>query len=200
MDQEIRNKIQAVMAEFASDYDLDILRSKKKLMIATVREKVIPFFTKRGITITTIGMFGGLEYRNKDIQSSIDNVFVAQQLKNVEAARLSAMKDMKVRMKEEGKAQADKAEQIAIGQAAAERQRAQAIADGIKFKANAEAESITLVAAALDKAASGDMFYKIKLLETENNNKKKWKGDVPYMMMGSGGQFIPMIELPEPKK
>jgi len=194
MNEEVKNKIQEVLAEFAASYDLDQLRSKKTDMIAKVRTVVIPFFETRGITITTIGMFGGLEYKNKDIQKSIDDVFVAQQLKNVEKAKLDAMADQKKRMEEEGKAMADKARQIAIGTADAERSKAQAIADAISMKAKAEAESIKLVNSALKEAQSNPMFLEIKKLEVESKRIAKWKGDVPKMQMGNN--ITPMMQIP----
>ena len=195
MNQEIRNKIQEVLAEFAAGYDLDDLRGVKKEMIEAVRAKVLPFFNERGITITTIGMFGGLEYENPAIQKSIDDVFVAQQLKNVEKAKLSAMADQKKRMEEEGRAAADKARQVAIGQADAKRSEAQAIADAISMKAKAEAESIKLVNTALKEAQSNPMFLPIKRLEVESQRIKKWNGDVPKITMGDQG-IMPMMQIP----
>jgi regulator of protease activity HflC (stomatin/prohibitin superfamily) len=195
MNQEIRNKIQEVLAEFAAGYDLDDLRGVKKEMIEDVRKKVVPFFTERGITITTIGMFGGLEYENPAIQKAIDDVFVAQQLKNVEKAKLSAMADQKKRMEAEGKAEADKARQIAIGQADAKRSEAQALADAIAMKAKAEAQSIELVNNALKDAQSNPMFLQIKKLEVESQRIKKWDGSVPKMTMGGSNSFIPMMQI-----
>jgi len=198
MDQEIRNKIQETLAEFAAGHDLDKLRALKKDMIKKVREIVIPFYAERGITITTIGMFGGLEYKNKDIQKSIDAVFVAQQLKNVEKAKLSAMADQKKRMEAEGKAEADKARQVAIGKADAARQEAQAIADAIAMKAKAEAQSIELVTKALKDAQSNPMFLEIKKLEVESQRIKKWNGSVPRMQLGGTAPTM-MMQIPAEK-
>jgi regulator of protease activity HflC (stomatin/prohibitin superfamily) len=197
MDQEVRNKIQEVVSEFAAGYKLDILRSKKKEMISKIREIVIPFFAKRGITITTIGMFGGFEYKNKEIQKSIDDVFVAQQLKNVEAAQLAAMDDKKKRMKAEGEAEADKIEQIAEGKANAKKKDAQAIADALLMKAQAEAKSIQLVTEALKEAQRNPMFLEIKKLEVESQRILKWNGTVPYMQMGASSNIVPMLQLPK---
>jgi len=195
MDEEIRNKIQETLADFAAGHDLDNLRGMKKEMISEVRKQVIPFFKTRGITITTIGMFGGLEYKNPAIQKSIDDVFIAQQLKNVEKAKLSAMSDQKKRMAEEGMAVADKARQVAIGAADAERSKAQAIADAIKMKAEAEANSIEMVTKALVKAQNNVMFLEIKKLEVESQRIAKWKGDVPVTMFGNSKTVVPMLNI-----
>ncbi len=199
MNEEVRNKIQETMAEFSAGYDLDQLRTKKKEMIIAVRNSVIPFFAERGITITTIGMFGGLEYKNPAIQKSIDDVFIAQQLKNVEKAKLSAMADQKKRMEEEGKAQANKAREIAIGLADAKRKDAQAIADAITMKAKAEAGALQLINAALKEAQGNPMFLKIKQIELENNRVAKWNGVEPKYQFGGSHTGVSML-MPMPKE
>ena len=95
MDTEIRARIQAVAAEVASRYDLDVLRARKQEIIDEVRKNVIPFFTERGISITTIGMFGGFTYENPKIQAAIDETFVAQQLKVISEAQFLAQQKKK---------------------------------------------------------------------------------------------------------
>jgi len=184
MDQEVRNRIQQVASEVAAKYILDALREKKLEIIAEVRKDLIPYFAIRGITITTVGMFGGFEYENPKIQEAIDAVFIAQQLKNEEKAKLSAMADMKTRMGAEGEAAANKARQIAKGSA-----------DGILLVKEAEAKGITLVNDALEKAKGNPMFVQIKALEVEEKRIDKWKGDVPQWTTGNSG-FVPMIQIP----
>jgi hypothetical protein len=90
MDTEIRARIQQVAMEVSSKDDLDDLRAKKQSLIDAVRADVVPFFASRGITITTIGMFGGFEYENEAIQTSIDNTFIAQQEKVITEAQFEA--------------------------------------------------------------------------------------------------------------
>ena len=46
------------------------IAEKKIEIIQAVRENVIPKFAETGITITTIGMFGGFEYEEVEIQST----------------------------------------------------------------------------------------------------------------------------------
>lgn len=93
MDSQIRNEIQAVASEAAAMYPLDECREKKIEIIQAVRESVIPKFADTGITITTIGMFGGFEYEEEEIQTAINNTFVAQQDKVVAAAEFAAQED-----------------------------------------------------------------------------------------------------------
>lgn len=186
MDGEVRARVQQVVAEISSKYNMDQLRSKKGEIINAVRKDCKPFFLNRGITITTLGMFGQFEYENKNIQESIDNVFIAEQEKNVEAAKLSAMADKQKRMEQEGIAEANRAREVAKGEADAKVLRMTAEADGIK-----------LVNAALVEAQSNPLFIQIKQLEVESERIKKWKGDVHKINMGSGSGpgAVPLINL-----
>ena len=86
MDSEVRARIQQVAAQ----YDLDDLRAGKLKIIDAVRRDVNPFFNDRGITITTVDMFGGFTYENGKIRDAIDNTFVDQQLKVINLAKFSA--------------------------------------------------------------------------------------------------------------
>ena len=70
MDTEIRARIQQNAAEVAARYPLDSLRTKKQEMIDAVRADVFPFFKTRGITVTTVSMFGGMTYENPEIQKA----------------------------------------------------------------------------------------------------------------------------------
>lgn len=187
MDDEVRNKIQEVAADFAAGYDLDELREKKQDLIAKVREVVIPYCADKGIEVNTIGMFGGLAYENAEIQTSIDAVFVAQQEKNKESALLAAMDSKKLRLEQEGEAKANEAREEARGKA-----------DAIKLVAEAEAESIKLVTAALEEAQQNPVFIEVKRLEVESQRIRQWNGSVPQMIFGEGGNgFVPMIQIPQ---
>ncbi|MBI1372438.1 MAG: hypothetical protein GC159_06715 [Phycisphaera sp.] len=164
MDTEVRARIQSVAAEVAAEYDLDELRSKKQEIIDKVRTDVIPFFEQRGISITTIGMFGGFTYQNVAIQNAIDETFVAQQLKVVADAKLKAQLKENEVIELAAKAEANKAETIATGEAAA----------------------ITKVAEATSKAQKDPLFIQLRLLEVENARIAKWDGKYPVYMMQLG--------------
>src|SRR5678815_3906284 len=79
MDSEIRARVQKTASEVAAKYRLDDLRGRKQEIIDAVSKDVIAFFATRGITVTTVGMFGGMTYENPAIQKAIDETFVAQQ-------------------------------------------------------------------------------------------------------------------------
>lgn len=59
MDHEVRGRIQQVAAEVATKYPLDALRTRKQEIADAVKQDVTNFFAARGVTVTTIGMFGG---------------------------------------------------------------------------------------------------------------------------------------------
>lgn len=63
MDHEVRARVQQVAAEVAAKYTLDVLRAKKQEIADAVKKDVTAFFQNRGVTVTTIGMFGGMTYR-----------------------------------------------------------------------------------------------------------------------------------------
>jgi len=86
MDKEVRGRIQQAAAEVAAKYPLDALRTRKQEISDAVKQNVTNFFATRGVTITTVGMFGGMTYENPEIQKSIDQTFIAQQLKVVSEA------------------------------------------------------------------------------------------------------------------
>lgn len=179
MDTEIRARVQQVASEVSAKYDLDELRAKKPEIIEAVRADIIPFFKERGITITTLGMFGGFAYEQPEIQKAIDETFVAQQEKVRTAAAFEA----------QGKIN-EKIELAADAEANTERKLAQGKADAVLIAAEAEAQAIQKVAEAT-KAAGGDpLFLQLKQLDVDIQRMTKWDGKYPstLMNMGSGEQ------------
>ena len=182
---EVRARVQSRCADFCAQYKLDTLRSKKVEMMAYVREDVVPFFKERGISITTIGQFGGMVYENPSIQSAIDNVFVKQQEKEVAAAALAAQKD--INAKSESAAQQERANDITRAQGIAEatRLKAQAEAAGNLLLKEADAKGITLVNQALKDAASNPMYVENKRLDNQRVLNEKWSGNLPQTIVGN---------------
>ncbi len=164
LNGEVRARIQQISAKFAATYILDELRSRKNEMRDEISADVIPFFAERGITITTIGQFGGMSYENPDIQKSIDGTFVAQQQKVVAAALLTAQKDVNDRLESE-KQQAKR---------------------NVILLAEGEAAAITLVADAAQKAASNPAFVRLRELEVETKRVEKWNGITPNTLIEGG--------------
>jgi len=187
MDKEIRARIQARSAEVATKYNMDELREKKMEIIEAVKADIIPYFADRGVTITTLGMFGGFNYENPDIQQSIDKVFITQQEKENAKAMLEAQTDKNARIKLEATAFAD-----------AEIEKAKGKAQAIEIEAKAEAGAITAVAEAAEKAKSNPVFVTLKNIAVEEQRIEKWNGQYPnwYMSSGMGENDIDILVSP----
>ena len=172
MDHEIRGRIQQVAAEVAAKYPLDALRTRKQEIVDAVKNDVTNFFATRGVSITTVGMFGGMTYENPEIQKSIDQTFIAQQLKVVSEAKFEAQKKENERIELEANAVAERARREASG-----------LADAKKTTAEAEAQSIRKITQALNEAQN-PVLYQLKALEVEKARVEKWDGRYPMWFMG----------------
>lgn len=161
MDSEIRGRVQQVAAEESAKLPLDQLRDKKNEIALAVRNDIVPFFQERGITITTVGMFGGMTYENPEIQKAIDNVFVAQQQKNVALAKFDAQKKENERVILE----------------------AQGVAEQRKIQAEAEAKAIASLTQAV--AQGGENYLHLKALEVQGKQIEKWDGKLPTVTNGA---------------
>lgn len=185
MDQEIRGRIQQVGAEVAAKYPLDELRAKKQEIMDAVRKDVTAFFATRGLTITTVGMFGGMTYENRDIQKAIDKTFIAQQEKVVNQAKFEAQQRENDRIELEATATAEKARRIAMGEA-----------DAKKTTAMAEAQSIREVNKALAEAQANPLILQFKQLEVEKARVEKWGGAYPQTYIVPDGKTPLLLQMP----
>jgi hypothetical protein len=189
MDTEVRARIQQNAAEVAAKYSLDLLRAKKQEMIDLVRADAIPFFKQRGITITTISMFGGMTYENPEIQKAIDKTFIAQQEKVVNQARFEAQQKENERIELEATSLAERV-----------RREAQGRGDAKVTEAKAEASAIREVSQALAAAGRNPAFIQLRALEVETTRTQRWDGKYPLYYMGGGGTGGPnlLLSVPSP--
>lgn len=176
MDEELRARIQAVASEVSAQYKMDELRERKNELIKEIRNDVTPFFKSKGVTITTIGQFGGFLYENENIQVAIDDTFVAQQAKVKNAALLEAQTDANARIELEAKALAEAARTKAKGEA-----------DGKLSVFEAEADGISAVNKALAAANQNPQLVELKRIEVEKLQAERWDGKMPTWIMGQGG-------------
>src|SRR5439155_18905759 len=167
-DREVRRRIQQAGAEVAAKSPLDPLRSKKQEIAHAVKADVTKYFLTRGVTVTTVGMFGGMTYENPEIQKAIDQTFIAQQLKVVAEAKFEAQKKENERIELEANAVAEKA-----------RREAQGLADARKLTAAAEGEAIREVNRALNETQQVPLLSQLKALEVEKARIEKWDGKYP---------------------
>lgn len=161
MDSEVRGRVQQIAAEESAKLPLDELRDKKNDIAESVRKDIIPFFAERGITITTVGMFGGMTYENPEIQKAIDNVFVSQQQKNVALAKFDAQKKENERV-------------ILAAQGTAQQRQ---------IESEAEAKAIAALTQAV--AQGGDNYLHLKALEVQGRQIEKWDGKLPTVTSGA---------------
>src|SRR5215470_2167740 len=162
MDKEVRARIQQAAAEVAAKYPLDALRSRKQEISDAVKQNVTNFFAARGVTITTVGMFGGMTYENPEIQRSIDQTFIAQQLKVVAEAKFEAQKKENERMELEAQGAAEKSRREAQGQA-----------DARKTGAPGEAGAIGVINTRAKEAKKNPLLLQLKTLEVEKARIEK---------------------------
>ncbi len=188
MDHEVRGRIQQVAAEVAAKYPLDSLRARKQEIADAVKQDVTTFFATRGVSITTVGMFGGMTYENPDIQRSIDQTFIAQQLKTVSLAKFEAQQKENERIELEANGLAEKARREASG-----------LSDAKKVAAAGEAEAIREVSKALAEAQQNPLVYEFKVLELEKARVERWDGKYPVYYMGTGTSSPGlMLQIPTP--
>lgn len=165
LDTEVRGRIQMVAATESAKYRLDVLREKKNEIADAVRKDCEAFFTARGITLTSIGQFGGMSYENPKIQDAIDQTFISQQDKVNAAAFLAAQADKNTRILSE----------------------ADALASAAAKKGKGEADAIAFVNEALAKAANNPQLIQLRALEVELARVKGWNGAYPAVVAGAGG-------------
>ena len=175
MDKEVRGRVQQAAAEVAAKYDLDVLRSKKQEISDAVRRDLTNYFALRGIVIATVGMFGGMSYENPAIQKSIDETFMAQQLKVVAEAKFQAQKSENDRIELEALAHAERL-----------RREAQGLADSRRIAAQAESEGIREINRATADVPGNPLFLQIKQMELEKARIERWDGRLPQWVFGSG--------------
>lgn len=186
LDNEVRGRIQQVSAEVAARYPLDALRARKQEISDAVKKDITSFFALRGVTITTIGMFGGMTYENGEIQKSIDNTVIAQQLKVVNQARFEAQQRDNDRVELEANAVAERARRIASGEA-----------DAKRIAAAAEAEAVRAVNKAVAEAGQQPLFYQLRLLDVERARIERWNGQYPAYLLQTGNSSPNlMLQLP----
>jgi hypothetical protein len=191
MDSEIKARYQQSAAETAAKVKIDLLREQKQSIVDAIKTDIVPFFKERGITITTIGQFGGMTYENDKIQNAIDETFIAQQEKVVASAKLVAQNDINNRIELEANATAEKARREAKGQA-----------DAKLTIAEAEAKSLNVITEALNKAANNPQLLQLRALEVEKGRVEKWNGTYPqtYFAGQNGANLLFQMPIIDTKK
>lgn len=179
MDSEVLGRIQRQVQEIANRYSADEIRSRKAEIQSAVEADLRQFYAGRGITITNVAMYGGLTFENPGIQKAIDEAAIAQNLKVVEQGRLEAQSKTNQRLLAEADGAAAKAKREAEGLAAAK-----------LIAAQAEADSVRKVNAALEEAKNNPLMLEFKRLEVEQRQIDRWNGALPQWQLGTAPAFI----------
>jgi regulator of protease activity HflC (stomatin/prohibitin superfamily) len=179
LDSEVLGRIQKICQNVASQYDMDVCRTKKAEFQKAVEAELPAYYKNFGITILNVGMYGGFDYANVKIQEAIDQAAAAQNLKVVEGAKFEAQQK-----------QNETLALAAQGKAEAARNEAKGLADA-KFIA---AEADQKVA---DMWAKNPSLTQLRMLDLQRSYIEKWDGRLPVWQMG-GDSKTPnlMLNLP----
>lgn len=85
IDQEFRTRAETKFVEFSALQDIATLRTTKGKLMQAVMADIEPYFLSRGITITSFGMKGEMQYNDEAIQTAINAKFTAAE--ELKAAR-----------------------------------------------------------------------------------------------------------------
>lgn len=78
IDTNIRAEVQSQLSHAFGSRPLEKCKQEKNAVVAEVGEKIVPFFDKFGITITTFGLADGLAYEDEEIQKAINDAYVKE--------------------------------------------------------------------------------------------------------------------------
>jgi len=80
-DINIRGKVAAILTREFQKRDLVLCKSEKSEIVQILELSVIDEFKKYGITVSSIGLVGGLTYEDIAIQTAINDAYVAEMMK-----------------------------------------------------------------------------------------------------------------------
>lgn len=181
MDTEVRARVQKTFSEEAALYKMDELRGRKNEIIKKVEDDLKTFFKQRGVSITTVAIYGGFHYENPEIQKSIDKVFQAQQEKNVAIAEAEAAKERKEALRLTGEGEAEKTKMVAQGEA-----------EAIKTVAEAKAFELEKL------QENPEAYLSLKQLELQQRALEIWDGRYPLFLVGGDRGNVPNLLLTLP--
>jgi hypothetical protein len=78
MDKDIRGSVASILSKEFGSRDLKECKIAKKDIQNILEKEVNEKYTQYGITITNVGLVGGLDYENPEIQIAINNAYIAE--------------------------------------------------------------------------------------------------------------------------
>ncbi len=119
VDNNVRGTVSSILSREFGSRDLQHCKSDKKDIQKTLENEVIAKYEQFGITISNVGLVGGLDYDNPDIQTAINTAYIAEM--NVIKAAQEKLEQDEVNKKNIATAEANRtvAEEFAKAQEAA---------------------------------------------------------------------------------
>ncbi len=119
VDNNVRGTVSSILSREFGSRDLQHCKSDKKDIQKTLENEVIAKYVQFGITISNVGLVGGLDYDNPDIQTAINTAYIAEM--NVIKAAQEKLEQDEVNKKNIATAEANRtvAEEFAKAQEAA---------------------------------------------------------------------------------
>lgn len=77
VDQNVRGYVTSVLSREFGSRNLEQCKTDKKAIADLLQQDCQETFSKMGITISNLGLVGGLNYTDKEIQQSINNAYTA---------------------------------------------------------------------------------------------------------------------------
>lgn len=173
IDLNIRGKVSSVLSREFGSRLLSKCKSDKKAISEVLLKEVKAEFAPMGITITNIGLVGGLTYENVEIQRAINAAYEAEMA--VETARQQKEMQKEINAREVSKR---------VAAAEAERLRQDEINKMNIDKATAErkaAEEFEKARASI--VAQTELEIKKMKAEAELTKAKRWSGNLPEKML-----------------
>ena len=112
MNDAVKSKATEILSREFAKYDLETGRLKKGEIIDLAKKELQQYFKRYGITITTFGLTGGLQYEDKEIQKAINENFKSALQKKNELNKLEAQRIANQRRIEAAEAEAKAAKKL----------------------------------------------------------------------------------------
>ena len=98
IDHNVRGKVTSVLSREFGSRELQQCKSDKKEISDVLLKETRDAFSDMGITVTNLGLVGGLEYENPEIQSAINAAYVAEM--NIKQQEMAKQAQIQINEKE----------------------------------------------------------------------------------------------------
>ena len=114
MDNNVRGYINSVLSREFAKHQLEQGRGLKNEIFLIAKEETIAHFADKGVTISNLGLAEGLVYRDKEIQTAINDKFTAEMQIQIESQTNLSQEKINTRNVAIATAEKDAAKQFAM--------------------------------------------------------------------------------------